>query len=158
MDSKDERVMGESFEVLHDLLTQTEAYNKYELLKRFDLRRMVKIRLVDKPSYVAPQIDEMREILNSLEDPKEMAEELAGMATMDHYNIPTYILRWLASKEFYKYTGVARVIVAHNEVVPSSILKDLAENNPYGALRKMARDVLEKRKSPTHWNHGQEDA
>jgi hypothetical protein len=148
MDSKDQRLTGESFEVLHDLLTQTEAYDKYEMLRIFDLKRMVQIRLVDNPRYTAPQIDEMREILNSLEDPYGMANTLAEMATMDHFNIPTYILRWLASEEFYEYTGVARRIVKYHEVVPSDILEDIAENNPQERTREMARDVLEKRRNP----------
>jgi hypothetical protein len=145
MDSKDQRLTGESFEVLHDLLTQTEAYDKYEMLRIFDLKRMVQIRLVDNPRYTAPQIDEMREILNSLEDPYGMANTLAEMATMDHFNIPTYILRWLASEEFYEYTGVARRIVKYHEVVPSDILEDIAENNPQERTREMAREVLDKR-------------
>ena len=153
MDSKDQRLTGESFEVLHDLLTQTEAYNKYEMLRIFDLKRMVKIRLVDKPRYIAPLIDEMRKILNSLEDPYGMANLLAEMATMDHFNIPTYILRWLASEEFYEYTGVARRIVKYHEVVPSNILKDIAENNPQQRTRDMAFNVLQKRKDPSHWDY-----
>ena len=147
MNSKDERVDKESFEVLHDMLTQTEAYSKYEKLRRFDLERLVKIRLVDGP-HAQAQIDEMREILNSLEDPYAMANTLTEMATLDHFNIPTYVLRWLASEEFYKYSGVASKIVKYHEVVPSDILEDLAENNPYGALRKMAREVLERRRNP----------
>ena len=157
MDSKDQRLTGESFEVLHDLLTQTEAYNKYEMLRIFDLKRMVKIRLVDKPRYIAPQIDEMRKILNSLEDPYAMANSLAEMATMDHFNIPTYILRWLASEEFYEYTGVARRIVKYHEVVPSNILKDIAENNPQQRTRDMAFNVLQKRKDPSHWDYKPEE-
>ena len=148
MDSKDNRVGGESFEVLHDMLIQTEAYNKYEILKIFDLKRMIKIRLVDDPRYTTAQIDEMRKLLNTLEDPRTVVEELAEMATLDHFNIPTYILRWLASEEFYKYSGVARRIVKYDEIVPTDILEDLAENNPYGALRKMAKQVLERRRDP----------
>ena len=157
MDSKDNRVGGESFEVLHDLLIQTEAYDKYEILRIFDLKRMVKIRLVDKPRYTATQIDEMRKLLNSLEDPYGMANTLAEMATMDHFNIPTYILRWLASEEFYEYTGVARRIVKYHEVVPSNILKDIAENNPQQRTRDMAKQVLEKRGSPSHWDYKPEE-
>ena len=118
---------------------------------------MVKIRLVDKPRYIAPQIDEMRKILNSLEDPYGMANTLAEMATMDHFNIPTYILRWLASEEFYEYTGVARRIVRYHEVVPSNILKDIAENNPQQRTRDMAFNVLQKRKDPSHWDYKPEE-
>ena len=79
-----------------------------------------------------------------------MANTLAEIATMKHFTVPTYVLRWLASEEFYKYTGVARRIVKYHEVVPSDILKDLVENNPYlhAALRKMARGVLDKRRNP----------
>jgi len=72
---------------------------------------MVQMRLVDGSPGMEALIDEMREIINSLEDPYAMANSLADMATMDHFNIPTYILRWLASEEFYKYSGVARRIV-----------------------------------------------
>jgi len=140
MDSKDEPVSKESFEVLHNLLRQTEAYNKYENLRIYDLKRML-------PSATA-DIDEMRELLNTLEDPHSMANTLAEIATMDHFDVPTYVLRWLASEEFYKYTGVARRIVKYHELVPSDILEDLAENNPYGALRKMANAVLERRRDP----------
>ena len=140
MDSKDERVDKETFQMLHNLLKQTEAYNKYEKLKIFDLEKMVQSQ--------APDIDEMRELLNTLEDPHSMANTLAEIATMKHFTVPTYVLRWLASEEFYKYTGVARRIVKYYRVVPSDILEDLAENNPYGALRKMARGVLEKRRNP----------
>jgi len=148
MNSKDERVDKESFEVLHDMLTQTEAYNKYEKLRRFDLERLVKIRLVDGP-HAQAQIDEMREILNSLEDPYAMANTLAEMATLDHFNIPTYVLRWLASEEFYEYTGVARRIVKYYDIVPSDILEDIAENNPQERTREMAKNVLEKRSAST---------
>jgi len=87
----------------------------------------------------------MREILNSLEDPYGMANTLAEMATMEHFNIPTYVLRWLASEEFYEYIGVAKRIVKYNEVVPSNILKDIAENNPQQRTRVMAQEVLDKR-------------
>ena len=146
MNAKDESVNKETFEVLHDMLIQTEAYNKYEKLRRFELERLVKIRLVDGPRAEA-QIDEMREILNSLEDPYAMANSLAEMATLDHFNISTYVLRWLASEEFYEYTGVARRIVKYHAVVPSNILEDIAENNPNERTREMARDVLEKRRS-----------
>jgi hypothetical protein len=147
MNSKDERVDKESFEVLHDLLIQTEAYNKYEKLRRFELERLVKIRLVDGP-HAQAQIDEMREILNTFKDPQSMANTLTEMATLDHFNISTYVLRWLASEEFYEYTGVARRIVKYHDIVPSNILEDIAENNPYGRTREMARDVLERRSDP----------
>jgi len=140
MDSNDEPVSKEFFEVLHNLLRQTEAYNKYENLRIYDLKRML-------PSATA-DIDEMRELLNTLEDPHSMANTLAEIATMEHFDVPTYVLRWLASEEFYKYTGVARRIVKYHELVPSDILEDLAENNPYGALRKMANAVLERRRDP----------
>ena len=148
MDSKDNRVGGESFEVLHDMLAQTEAYNKYEKLRRFDLERMIKIRLVDDPRYTTAQIDEMRELLNSLEDPYAMANTLTEMATLDHFNIPTYVLRWLASEEFYEYTGVARRIVKYHDIVPSDILEDIAKNNPQERTRVMAQEVLERRRDP----------
>ena len=147
MDSKDNRVDKESFEVLHDMLIQTEAYDKYEKLRIFELERLVKIRLVDGP-HAQAQIDEMREILNSLEDPYAMANSLAEMATLDHFNIPTYVLRWLASEEFYEYSGIARRIVKYHDIVPSNILEDIAENNPYGRTREMAKQVLDKRKNP----------
>jgi len=144
MNSEDERVDKETFEVLHNLLIQTEAYNKYEKLRIFELERLVKIRLVDGP-HAEAQIDEMRELLNSLEDPYSMANSLAEMATLEHFNIATYILRWLSSEEFYKYTGVARRIVKYHDIVPSDILEDLAENNPHGRTRVMAREALERR-------------
>jgi len=142
MDSKDEPVSKESFQMLHNMLKQTGAYNKYEKLKIFDLEKMVQSQ--------TPDIDEMRELLNTLEDPHSMANTLAEIATMKHFTVPTYVLRWLASEEFYKYTGVARRIVKYHEVVPSDILEDLVENNPYlhAALRKMARGVLDKRRNP----------
>ena len=147
MDSNDNRVNKETFEVLHDMLIETEAYNKYDILKTFDLKRMAQMRLVEGPGSEA-LIDEMREILNSLKDyaqPYSILEEITEMATLDHFNIPTYILRWLASEEFYKYAGIARRIIKYHDIVPSSILKDLAENNPYGRIREMAKDVLERR-------------
>ena len=147
MDSKDNRVDKESFEVLHDMLIQTEAYNKYEKLRRFELERLVKIRLVDGP-HAQAQIDEMRELLNSLEDPYAMANTLTEMATLDHFNIPTYVLRWLASEEFYEYTGVARRIVKYHDIVPSDILEDIAKNNPQERTREMAKQVLERRRDP----------
>ena len=52
------------------------------------------------------------------------------------------------SEEFYKYAGIARRIIKYHDIVPSSILKDLAENNPYGRTREMAKDVLERRGDP----------
>jgi hypothetical protein len=74
-----------------------------------------------------------------------MANTLAEMATMDHFNIPTYVLRWLASEEFYEYTGVARRIIKYHDIVPSDILEDIAENNPNERTRVMAQEVLDKR-------------
>ena len=147
MDSKDNRLDKESFETLHAMLIETEAWNKYEILRIFDLKRMVQLRIVEGP-HSDKLVAEMREILNSLKDPYTMLEELTEMATLEHFNIPTYILRWLASEEFYKYAGIARKIVKFHELVPSSILKDLAENNPYGRIREMAKDVLERRSNP----------
>jgi len=147
MDSEDRPVKKETFETLHNLLIQTEAYNKYEKLRIFGLERLVKIRLVDGP-HAQAQIDEMREILNTLKDPYAMANSLTEMATLDHFNIPTYVLRWLASEEFYKYTGVAIRIVKYHEIVPSDILEDLAENNPHERTREMAKQVLERRRDP----------
>ena len=140
MDSKDEPVSKESFEVLHNLLRQTEAYNKYENLRIYDLKRMLPSPTTD--------VNEMRELLNTLKDPQSMANTLAEIATMDHFDVPTYVLRWLASEEFYKYSGVASRIFKYHDIVPSDILEDLAENNPYGALRKMANAVLERRRDP----------
>ena len=105
------------------------------------------MRLVEGP-HSDKLIDEMREILNSLKDPYAMANSLVEMATLDHFNIPTYILRWLASEEFYEYTGVARKIVKYHEIVPSSILEDIAENNPQQRTREMAKTVLDKRRNP----------
>jgi len=143
--ANDNRVDKETFQMLHDKLIETEAWNKYEKLRIFVLNKMVQMRLVDGSPGMEALIDEMREILNSLEDPYGMANSLAEMATMDHFNIPTYILRWLASEEFYKYLGVARRIVKYHDVVPSSILKDIAENNPQQRTSAMAREVLDKR-------------
>jgi len=156
MDSNDNRLDKESFETLHAMLIETEAWNKYEILRIFDLKRMVQIRIVEGP-HSDKLVAEMREILNSLEDPYGMANTLAEMATMDHFNIPTYILRWLASEEFYKYTGVALRIVKYHEVVPSNILEDIAENNPQQRTREMAKEVLKKRRSPSHWDYKSED-
>ena len=147
MDSNDSRLKGEAFEILHDLLRQTEAYNKYEILRIFDLKRMVQFRIVEGP-HSDKLIDEMREILNSLKDPYGMANSLAEIATLEHFNVPTYVLRWLASEEFYEYTGVARRIVKYHGIVPSSILEDIAENNPQQRTREMAKQVLEKRRNP----------
>jgi len=140
MDSDDHPVKKETFETLHSLLKKTEAYNKYEKLKIFDLEKMVQSQ--------TPDIDEMRKILNSLKDPHSMANTLAEIATMKHFTVPTYVLRWLASEEFYKYTGVARRIVKYYRVVPSDILEDIAENNPQQRTREMAKQVLEKRRNP----------
>jgi hypothetical protein len=42
MDSDDHPVKNETFETLHSLLKQTEAYNKYEKLRIFDLERWAK--------------------------------------------------------------------------------------------------------------------
>ena len=148
MNAKDERVDKETFEKLHEKLIETKAWDKYEKLRIFDLNRMVQMRLVDGSPGMEALIDEMREILNSLKDPYGMANSLAEMATMDHFHIPTYVLRWLAGEEFYEYTGVARRIVKYHEVVPSDILEDIAENNPQERTREMARDVLEKRRNP----------
>ena len=147
MNSKDERVDKESFEVLHGMLIETEAFNKYETLRIFDLKRMMQIRLVEGP-HSDKLIDEMREILNSLKDPYGMANSLAEMATLDHFNIPTYVLRWLASEEFYEYTGVAMRIVKYHDIVPSDILEDIAKNNPNERTRVMAQEVLERRRNP----------
>ena len=147
MNAKDDRVDKEIFEKLHDKLIETKAWDKYEKLRIFDLKRMVTMRLVDRSPGARALIDEMREILNSLEDPYGMANTLAEMATMDHFHIPTYVLRWLASEEFYKYSGVARRIVKYHDVVPSSILEDIAENYPNERTRVMAREVLNKRRS-----------
>ena len=155
MDSNDVQIDKELFETLHDMLLDTEAWNKYEKLRIFELERLVKIRLIDGPPAQA-HIAEMREILNSLKDPYAMANSLVDMATMQHHNIPTYVLRWLASEEFHKYTGVALRIVRYHEVVPSDILEDIAENNPQQRTRDLAKEVLRKRRSSSHWNYDEE--
>jgi len=152
MDSKDDRVDKETFEVLHDMLIQTKAYDKYEKLRIFDLERMVKMRLVEGPGS-QQLINEMREILNSLKDPYAMANSLADMATMEHMSIPTYVLRWLASEEFYKYTGVGLRIVRYHQIVPSDILQDIADNNPQQRTRDAAKAVLKMRKGPEYWDY-----
>ena len=151
MDSKDNRVNDESFKALHDMLKQAlkqkGAYGKYEKIRILDLEKMVKGASWDiSAAQAQAQIDEMREILNSLTDPDFMAKSLADLATYQHFNVPTYILRWLASEEFYKYTGVARRIVRYHEIVPSNILQDLADNNPHQSTRREARAVLRMRK------------
>ena len=140
MDSDDHPVKKETFETLHNMLKQTEAYNKYENLRIYDLKRMLPSSTTD--------VNEMRELLNTLEDPQSMANTLAEIATLEHFDVPTYVLRWLASEEFYKYTGVARRIVKYHEIVPSDILEDLAENNPNQRTREMAKQVLERRRNP----------
>jgi len=140
MDSDDHPVKKETFETLHNMLKQTEAYNKYENLRIYDLKRMLPSSTTD--------VAEMRELLNTLEDPQSMANTLAEIATLEHFDVPTYVLRWLASEEFYKYTGVARRIVKYHEIVPSDILEDLAENNPNQRTREMAKQVLERRRNP----------
>jgi hypothetical protein len=153
MDSNDNRLNKESFETLHAMLIETEAWNKYEILRIFDLKRMVQLRIVEGP-HSDKLVAEMREILNSLKNPYTTLQEITQMATTEHYNVPTYILRWLASKEFYEYTGIARDIVKYHETVPSSILEDIAENNPQQRTREMAKEVLKKRRSPSHWDYG----
>jgi len=155
MDLEDSQVDKELFETLHNMLIETEAWNKYEKLRIFELERLVKIRLIDGPPAQA-HIAEMRELLNSLKDPYAMANSLVDMATMQHHNIPTYVLRWLASEEFHKYTGVALRIVRYHEVVPSDILEDIAENNPQQRTRDLAKEVLRKRRSSSHWNYDEE--
>ena len=166
MDSKDVQVNKELFETLHDMLKQAlkqkGVYGKYEKIRIFDLEKMVKGASWDaSASQAQAQIDEMREILNSLTDPDSMAKSLVDMATMPRQIIPTYILRWLASEEFYKYTGVARRIVRYHDVVPSNILQDLADNNPHQSTRRDARAVLRMRKGeggipdPRSWVGGE---
>ena len=166
MDSKDVQVNKELFETLHDMLKQAlkqkGVYGKYEKIRIFDLEKMVKGAPRDaSASQAQAQIDEMREILNSLTDPDSMAKSLVDMATMPRQIIPTYILRWLASEEFYKYTGVARRIVRYHDVVPSNILQDLADNNPHQSTRRDARAVLRMRKGeggipdPRSWVGGE---
>jgi len=147
MNSRDQQVNKNSFEELHSMLIETEAWNKYEILKRFELKRMAQLRGFSKGPGVDALIGEMGEIVNSLKDPYPILTELAEMATSSYNNIPSYIIRWLSGEEFYKYPDVARKIVKYHEVVPTDILEDLAENNPYGALRKMAREVIDKRRS-----------
>ena len=166
MDSKDVQVDKELFETLHDMLKQAlkqkGVYGKYEKIRILDLEKMVKGASWDaSASQAQAQIDEMREILNSLTDPDSMAKSLVDMATMPRQIIPTYILRWLASEEFYKYTGVARRIVRYHDVVPSNILQDLADNNPHQSTRRDARAVLRMRKGeggipdPRSWVGGE---
>ena len=151
MDSKDNRVNDESFKALHDMLKQAlkqkGAYGKYEKIRILDLEKMVKGASWDASAAQAQaQIDEMRENLFSLADPYSMANSLADLATYQHFNVPTYILRWLAGEEFYKYIGVALRIVRYHSVVPSDILEDIAENNPQERTRRGARAVLKMRK------------
>ena len=146
MNSRDQQVFKNSFEELHSMLIETEAWSKYESLRIFELKRMLHRHGYEYGPHVPALLDEMGEILNSLKDPYAMASELTEMATSPYNNIPTHIIRWLSGEEFYKYPDVARKIVKYHEVVPTDILEDLAENNPYGALRKMAREVIDKRK------------
>ena len=129
MDSKDKTVSGEDFNILHNLLKQTSAYQKYPALREYDFYDLIK-----QPE---SSIEEIKELLYSFEEP----DQIAVMAAHWRTTAQPHVLEMLAGKEFENIPGVAINLVA-NAYTPHHVLKDLAQNNPYGALRKRAEEEI----------------
>ena len=163
-DAEDEPVDNATFKKLHNLLKQTKAYNKYEVIETFDKIFSLK-EMIKRPD---ADINEMRKILNTLEDRGTVAATLAkivvqapfgsvvgpGVQRLHTQDPRSDYLRWFTSEEFYEYPEIAKIIVKWNAGVPWSILEDLAENNPTESTREMARATLERRNPlDISWEH-----
>ena len=141
MDSDDEPVEDDDFIVLHNLLKQTDAYGKYEVIKYHDLG------IVSKEPDVS--IDELRTMINSLSQGSEqLAIELVTDAVFDtEERTPDHVINWLASEEFHEYAEIAKQLVKRPRLVPTEALEDIAQNNPHEEIRKKAEEEVNKRKN-----------
>ena len=141
MDSDDEPVEDDDFIVLHNLLKQTDAYGKYEVIKYHDLG------IVSKEPDVS--IDELRTMINSLSQGSEqLAIELVTDAVFDtEERTPDHVINWLASEEFHEYAAIAKHLVRRPKLVPTEALEDIAQNNPHEEIRKKAEEEVNKRKN-----------
>ena len=144
MDRDDEPVEDEDFLILHNLLKQTDAYDKYEVIKYHDFG------IISKDPDVS--IDELRTMMNSLSQGSEwMVMELVTDAVfdeaMDEKRTPDHVINWLASEEFHGDAEVAKHLVRRPKLVPTEALEDIAQNNPHEDIRKKAEEEVNKRKN-----------
>ena len=141
-DLGDRQVSNKTFEALHGELKKTEAYEKYHILKRYDLNRMARIGS-------DASLDEIKAAIASV--PKEKRDHWLGNlaryqpGARSSKKVRPEVLRLLATEEFEDVSGIARNL-ALNPDTPVDVLEYIAKNNKYGGNQKLARKELETRK------------
>jgi len=140
MDRYDSPVSKETFEALHGQLIKTEAYEKYQILKRYDLNKMVRIGS-------DASLDEIKTAIASI--PKERREHWLKPLATKHFGtgpkVKTEVLRLLATKEFEDISAIAYSLTK-NPATPIDVLEYLAKNAKSHAQRKQTAEELERRK------------
>ena len=140
MDRYDKPISEETFKALHNLLVRTEAYEKYDILKKQELHNMVRI------GSSAP-MEEVKAMIESLDD--TLRQRWLPDIAHKHFNsirkVRTEVLRLLATKEFEDISGIAYNLV-QNPASPKDVLEYLAKNAKSRAQQKVAAEELERRK------------
>jgi hypothetical protein len=98
MDWRDHRVDEESFKALHNMLKQTEAYEKYPIIKEYEFEKLSRNSQTDE--------EEFSKLLATMENPFEEAQKLAMRTTT-----ASHILSWLAVSEYAKNIEVASALI-----------------------------------------------
>ena len=124
MDWRDHRVDEESYRTLHNMLKQTEAYEKYPIIKEYEFEKLSRNPQADE--------EEFGKLLATMENPVEEAQKLAmRTATASH------ILSWLAESEYAKNIEVASALI-DNEYISVYSLARLAKS-PYLPIELLTR-------------------
>ena len=140
VDRYDQPISEETFKTLHNLLVRTEAYEKYDILKKQELHNMVRI------GSSAP-MEEVKAMIESLDDTlrQRWLPDIAHKHFSSIRKVRTEVLRLLATKEFEDISGIASNIVK-NPASPKDVLEYLAKNAKSHKQRKLAVEELERRK------------
>ena len=140
MNNKNEPLSRESQERLHKILTRTEAYKKYAVLRRYDLNNMVASNSTASFKEVKAFIDSLPE-----EERRRWLPDIAG----SRFGVKPETLIMLAGKEYEDITEIAYKLV-NNPKTPTVALQYLAQkqNNRYGSVNKRARKELSRRMEP----------
>ena len=124
MDWRDHGVDEESYKALHNMLKQTEAYEKYPIIKEYEFEKLSRNPQADE--------EEFSKLLATMENPVEEAQKLAmRTATAPH------ILSWLAESEYAKNIEVASALI-DNEYISVYDIARLAKS-PYLPIELLTR-------------------
>lgn len=131
MDRNDHPVNEDTFEFLHNLLKQTEAYESYSIIREHEFERLSRDPQADE--------EEFGKMLGELENPVQSAMELAVRSST-----APHLLSWLAESEYASDYNVAHALVV-NEYTSTYALARLARNHSDDRIRHQARDAYNHR-------------